>query len=263
MITLAGITPHSPLLLPEVHSERISILEQTTRALDALSHSLYAAKIETIVLISEHPTRYKTSFSVNMHDPYTIDLREFGVPHCHHSYKPDLQLIDKLQRHLRREDQPFSLTTDTNLSFAAATPLHYLATPLKKVRIVPITYSELDVKAHFKFGQSLQDVLMQSDKRIAVIAAGDMSHTLSEDSPAAHHVSGEEYDTAMQHALVHGRPEDVLNFKQSMVTEAQETSYRPISILLGALDDMHYKAKVLSYEHPFGVGYLTAEIEIH
>ncbi len=263
MITLAGITPHSPLLLPEVHSERISILEQTTKALDALAHSIYAAKIDTIVLISEHPTRYKTAFSINMHDPYTIDLREFGVPHCHHSYKPDLQLIDTLQRHLRRESQPFSLTTDTNLSFAAATPLHYLASPQKKVRIVPVTYSELDVKAHFKFGQSLQEVLMQSDKRIAVIAAGDMSHTLSEDSPAAHHVSGEEYDTALQHALVHGQSADILNFDSGMVKEAQETSHRPISMLLGVLDDIHYQAQVLCYEHPFGVGYLTAEFEIH
>lgn len=263
MITIAGITPHSPLLLPEIHSERLSVLGGTVKALDELARNIYAAKVETIVLISEHPTRYKTAFSVNVHDPYTIDLREFGIQEHTTNYHPDLQLIDTLQRHLRKDDQPFSLTTDNNLSFAAATPLFYLATKLKNVRIIPLTYSELDVKAHYKFGESVHDVLMQSDKRIAVIAAGDMSHALTPDAPAGFHASGEEFDTNMQHALVHGQIEDILQLDANLIAEAKETAYRPIVMLLGILSDLHYTTNIHAYEHPFGVGYLTAEMNIH
>ena len=263
MITLAGITPHSPLLLPEVHSVRLTILGATVKALDEMARNLYAAKIETIVLISEHPTRYKTAFSINVHDPYSIDLREFGITEYTRQYHPDLQLIDTLQRHLRKNDQPFSLTTDNNLSFATATPLFYLATKLKKIRIIPITYSELDTKAHYKFGQIVHDVLMQSNKRIAVIAAGDMSHAMTEDSPAGFHASGEEYDQAVQHALMHNQNNDILSLDNALITEAKETSHRPISMLLGMLDELHYSTTVHAYEHPFGVGYLTAEMNIH
>jgi hypothetical protein len=34
-------------------------------------------------------------------------------------------------------------------------------------------------------------------------------------------------------------------------------------MLLGALEGVNWKPKVLSYEGPFGVGYLVADIRIH
>jgi hypothetical protein len=37
---------------------------------------------------------------------------------------------------------------------------------------------------------------------------------------------------------------------------------RPVVILLGALNGLKVKPKILSYEGPFGVGYLVAYFEV-
>jgi len=49
---------------------------------------------------------------------------------------------------------------------------------------------------------------------------------------------------------------------KNLVEEAGECGYRSIIILLGALDGLDWKPEILSYEAPFGVGYLVANFKI-
>lgn len=48
---------------------------------------------------------------------------------------------------------------------------------------------------------------------------------------------------------------------QNLVQEAGECGYRSIVMMLGALDGYDVKSDVLSYEGPFGVGYMVAIID--
>ena len=45
---------------------------------------------------------------------------------------------------------------------------------------------------------------------------------------------------------------------KSLIDEAGECGYRSILILLGIFHELNYRIEVLSYEGPFGVGYLVA-----
>lgn len=262
MITFAAITPHSPLLLESINKDKLTRVEQTRRAMDDLADELYASHPDVIVLISEHPTSFSEAFSLNLSDPFKFDLSEFGDFGFEHTFRPSIRLIDKLQRSLRAQDQPITLTSDAALHYASAVPLSFLAKHLPDVQLLPITYSDLNPKMHFQFGRALKDILMQSNKRIAVIASGDMSHTLSSDAPEGFDKAGPVFDEKIQELITTKNTAGLLNLDEETVKDAHQTIYRPLLILFGLMERISTKTHVLSYEAPFGVGYLVANLQM-
>ena len=53
----------------------------------------------------------------------------------------------------------------------------------------------------------------------------------------------------------------ILGFDDALADEAGQDALWSIAILLGALDGLKVKHEVLSYEGPFGVGYMVASFE--
>jgi len=50
---------------------------------------------------------------------------------------------------------------------------------------------------------------------------------------------------------------EIIKFNHSLVADAGECGLKSIVILLGILEGIKYEPELLSYEAPFGVGYLT------
>ena len=136
-------------------------------------------------------------------------------------------------------------------------PLFFLANHLPDIKVLPIGYSHLDPKEHLAFGELLKECIMDTDKRIALIASGDLSHTLTKDSPAGYHPSGEKFDAAMIELLQARNTVGVASLDETLVAQAEQCGYRSILILLGVLKNMDFSFKTYSYEAPFGVGYLA------
>ncbi|MCH8049632.1 AmmeMemoRadiSam system protein B [Patescibacteria group bacterium] len=172
------------------------------------------------------------------------------------------ELIDGLQRSLRREGQPVTLTSDEHLNYASAIPLALLTENLPKVELVPITYSNLDAKSHFQFGQALKDRIMNSRHRIAVIASGDMSHALNTSAPAGFHKDGPRFDEKIQELIAQKNTAGLLSLKEDLIQNAAETSYKPLTMLFGLLERVSVTPSILSYEAPFGVGYLVVNFAL-
>lgn len=262
MIVFAGHTPHSPLLLPSINKEKMHVVEKTVHAMKDFADELYASHPDTIVLISEHPTSYPSTFSINVKDPYTFNLKEFGQLQFEKTLHPDIATIDALQRHLRRSEQSITLTSDQDLHFASAVPLSYITDILPKIRLIPITPSNLDAKAHFHFGQEVKEILEASSRRIAIISSGDMSHALNESSPAGFDPAGEEYDKRIMDLINTKNTAGFLSIDEELLENAKATNYKQMCILLGILDGIATSPVTLSYEAPFHVGYLTTIFEI-
>ena len=51
-------------------------------------------------------------------------------------------------------------------------------------------------------------------------------------------------------------------YDEDFVDDAGECGYRSILILMGILDGLNIKPRILSYEGPFGVGYLVADYKL-
>lgn len=255
MIVFAAHVPTSPLLLPPVAGDRIGALHKTRSALEELAGDLYAAKPDTIVLISDHPTSFTSAFSISVSDPYRCDLSDVGYLDYHKTYHPDFTLVDALQRNLRKLGEPITLTTDDRLHFASTVPLEMLTEKLPNIKIVPISPCGLSPKDHFTFGQALRHTLLESQKRIAVISTGDLAHTLTDFSPGGLHPDGITYDKTLLTALEHGNAVGLITMEESLRQNAEELAYHKILILLGVLDGSATTTSIMSYEYPFGVGY--------
>jgi aromatic ring-opening dioxygenase LigB subunit len=256
MLVFSGFVPHSPLLLPEIAKAQAEKMHTIHTAMDEFADELYATHPDTIVLISQHPTMFEGAFSINVSDPYTFDLKELGQLAFDKKIHPDFMLIDRLQRSLRSKQMHVTLTSDEALNYASAVPLSRL-TQNHDVKLVPITTSGLTPKEHFQFGQALKDTLFESNKRIAVIAAGDMAHTLTKQSPAGFHKDGKAFDTTLQELIANKNTVGLLGFDQNIIKNAQEHAYKPLLILFGLLERISVEPKILSYDAPFGVGLMV------
>jgi aromatic ring-opening dioxygenase LigB subunit len=92
------------------------------------------------------------------------------------------------------------------------------------------------------------------------VASGDLSHRLKPGAPAGFNPRGAEYDQLLVKLLRDGRVEDILDFDLRLVEEAGECGLRSFVIALGMLDGETFKTEIISYEGPFGVGYLVAAL---
>ena len=262
MLVFAAHVPHSPLLLESINKDRFVKMAETRKAMALLADELYAVHPDTILLLSEHPTVYADAFSINVHDPYRFDMSEFGHFDEQRTLRPDMPLIDRIQRSVRKNNQPLTLNTDESLNYASAVAIELLTAQLPKVKLVPITYTSLDAKSHFQFGQALKDAVIDSPKRVAIIVAGDSSHALSNDSPSGFHPSGPAYDEKMKELLIHKNTTGLLLLDETFVREAHVTNYKLLCILFGLLENISLEPEILSYEAPFGVGYLVVNFVI-
>lgn len=248
--------------MASIAGDRVGAISKTHEALELLAGHLYAAKPDTIVIIADLPTRYADAFSLSVSDPFVADLSEVGDLGYHQQYHPDFHLIDSLQRELRKLDEPVSLSTDPHLNFTAAIPLHILAEHLPNLKIVPLSPSDLTPKDHFVFGQSLKHALSASNKRLAVISTGDLSHTLTSFAPGGYDVAGASYDDTLLTLLEEHNVVGLLGLEEKLRHAAQESAYFKLLILLGVLDGMPVSTNLLSYEYPFGVGLAVLQFNL-
>lgn len=261
MITFAAFTPHSPLLIDSIGKENIKYLIHTREALAHVSDALVEAKPDVIFVISSHSLVHESAFSINLHDAYEVEFKEFGDHATHREFFPDLELITQIQRGARQAEIPFVLESYASLDYGSGVPLFLLCDHLQP-KIVPISYSGNDRKQHIAFGRFLKDVATASHKRIAIIASGDLSHSLTSDAPAGFHEEGKEFDETIRRSIEQFSSSTLLSLDEQVVEQAEQCALRPLLILFGILDHMSVRSEVHSYEAPFGVGYLVAQFHV-
>ncbi len=90
-----------------------------------------------------------------------------------------------------------------------------------------------------------------------------MSHRLKEDGPYGFQADGPKFDEKLIESLKKKDIETILRLDE-MYPEAGECGLRSFCFVLGILEEskINYQPEILSYEGPFGVGYLVADFEI-
>lgn len=258
MIVFSALVPHSPLLIPTIGKDHEKKLAKTLAAYASLQTHLVTAAPDTIVIISPHSPALTDAITINLHEQYAGNLTEFGDLRTKPIFKSDLQLIDKLQRHLRRHEQPVTLNSTHTVDYGITIPLIALAITTKTA-IIPVAPAKLDFKTHFGFGEAMKDELQNSNKRIAVIASSDLSHRLDTNTPLGFSPAGLEFDKLLQESLETQNTARLLRLEPGFVNAAAPCGFRAVLMLLGICSGISYTPHLLAYESPFGVGYLTAE----
>lgn len=262
MLVFAGITPHSPFLLPSIGKENLELVKQTKEAFYKLQEQLTKAAPDVIVVLSPHSKHMQTdTFNIVVSHPeetgkYLANLKDFGDYTTQFNYKTDPEILHKIIS--LSPDFPISTSFSDSLDYATVVPLSYLLSPSQhNVTVVPLSVSALDRDMHISYGKALFEIFSKSSKRVAIIASADLAHTLSEDSPAGFHESGKAFDQLVINYLKQRRLEAIPKINPEIVEEAVSCGYNVLVLLAGLISHVKYEYHEFCYESPFGVGYLT------
>lgn len=260
-LVFAGITPHPPLLLPTVGKDEIKKVEKTKKALLTLEHQLYASHPDVVVIISPHGSYFADAFTINSCPEYETDFKEFGDISTKLKFKGEAALTYKIRKASFEQNLPTATISEPQLDHGSGVPLYFLTAHLKNFNLLQLGFCDLPYKSHVEFGNVLQEIIQNSNKRIAVIASGDMSHALISDSPAGFSPEGKRFDAKIQEILAHQSISGILQMTPEFIESAAECGLRSLLILLGILQGVNCSYRQINYEAPFGVGYLTAFYE--
>lgn len=261
-LVFACVSAHTPLLMPTIAKDSIATLEKTRASLQALEQELYLAQPETLIVISPHGDALPDALTINFNSKYVSNFEEFGDLVTKSVWKPDTMLIDRIREDMKEKHVPLVMASSERVDYGVAVPLIYLADHLTNVRIVPVITANLDMKTHYEFGKQLKDEIFSTSTRVAVIASVDLSPRVAENSPEGYSPKGVEFDEKVLAVLRDHRPLGILDIDEALAAEAKACGAKALAVLFGMFDDMKFRANVLSYEKPFGVGYLAASLHI-
>ena len=257
-LVFAAVVPHSPILLPSVGREHVERLKKTVESLKRLEQELYAAAPQTILIISPHGPVESEHFTIDVNDRYVCNLKEFGVMESPLQCGADMKLVNDLREHCEDRKLPIMLRSEESLDYGVVVPLTYLAAHLNKISIIPLYPSLLDAKAHFEFGRAIQEVVMNSNRRVAAIASADLSHRLTENAPGGFSPAAKAFDEKIIQLIGSKNSAGLIGFDAKAAREAGECGLSTLVAFAGILDRVEAVPEILSYEGPFGIGYLVA-----
>ncbi len=262
MINFASICSHPPIIIPTIgNSADLKKASETIEAMDSLAEKFKESNTKTILVISPHGPLDFNQFTI-IDSPILLGhFYNFGDLKTELIFKNDLEKIDLIEKSCLLKDIPLKKIKEKELDHGTLVPLYFLSKKVPGVKIIPIGYSGLSNREHFEFGKSIKKSL--KNERIAVIASGDLSHRLTPNAPAGYSPKGKEFDQKIIGFLRKKKVKEIINMDSKLIEEAGECGYRSILILLGILDNTDWEPEILSYQAPFGVGYLTANFKLN
>lgn len=261
-LVFAAIAPHPPMLIPAIGKEQMEKLSATKKAMEQLEQDLYVARPHVIIVISPHGSLYDNAFTVNAHTHFISAFEQFGDLATKQSWRGAPEVAADIAHKGRKQGIPAQLVSAEQVDHGVSVPLSYLANHLPEMEVLPVGYSCLSREDHAAFGRLLYDVIVERNRRAAVVASADLSHCLTEDAPEARRARGRAFDAAIRERLENGDFAALRDLDEDTIEGAQSCGWRAILILLGLLGDARPAWKTYAYEAPFGVGYLTGNFAL-
>jgi len=256
----AAIMPHSPVLIPTIGTAEIKDqIKNTISAINKIKTSIESLNPDTIIILSPRINKLRNAFAINISEFFEVNFIEFGDLKTKLNINGDIGLALSFKQD--EKDMTISLITKQKLDYETSIPLYFLAQNIKP-KIIPIESSILSLKDHFDFGKIIKEEICLSNKKIAVIASSLLSHKSSTKSPLGYSEKAKDFDKNIIDFLQLKNRTGFLSMKNSLLREVGEYGIKPISILLGILDEINYTAELECYESPFGIGFLTMNFKM-
>jgi MEMO1 family protein len=256
------IAPHPPIFVPAVGGDEAHVASASLDALEAARAALADFAPETIVLISPHaPTAYD-AFLVDTSQRLVGTLEQFGDEQAY-EWPGDREFALALLDNLSRASIP-AAPRDIEprlrsgwLDHATIVPLSFLEHS-RAVKLVVLSLSYREYADHRRLGALVAQTASDLGRRVAFVASGDMSHRLKPGAAAGYSPLGAELDAAIAQGVRTGDLEGLMALDPDLVEAGGECGLRSVIALGGFAGDGIVPTRVLAYEGPWGVGYLTA-----
>ncbi|MCL2311215.1 MAG: AmmeMemoRadiSam system protein A [Firmicutes bacterium] len=250
------LIPHPPLIVEGIGKG--DEIPKTRFACQNIAKEIAYENPETIVIITPHNVIYPDYFHISPGKSGFGDFEDFGAPNIKFlvNYNEDFAKLIKETASKNGILSSFSGEKDPKLDHGTMVPLYFLNKILNQKKIVRISLSGLSLIDHYKFGMCIKEASI--GHKIVIIASGDMSHKLKSDGPYGFAKEGLDHDEFVKDCIERSDFGKLLKIPLRMVESASECGLRSLIVLVGAMDGFNIESKVLNYECPYGVGYLTA-----
>ncbi len=218
----ACVTPHPPILVPEVGRGRENEVQEPLDSMAELRVGLAASKPDVLVFICPHGVVTRDRFHILRGD-LQGDLSRFEAADIRFYAKPDLDLIDATlaeaeDRGVRTEAVGHWEPHD----HSAWVPLYFLQEAVPDVPVMMISISFGAADDHYALGRVVAEALSKLERRAAIIASADGAHTLKEDGPYGFHPASLEFEERFHHAFRRWDLREILNFGTTFRMQAGE-----------------------------------------
>jgi AmmeMemoRadiSam system protein A/AmmeMemoRadiSam system protein B len=259
-LVFSGIAPHPPIMVPEVGRESIAGVVDSIDAMSELTRRVIDSGAESVILISPHAPLEADAFVAYEGPQVFGDFSHFNAPETYFSLQVDEELLAAIREAAAAKQ--FELTTlrAQDLDHGTAVPLYFLLRNGWRGKVVTLGYSFLPNDDHLRFGACIRAAIDQVGRRVAFIASGDLSHRLKPQAPAGFNPEAHVFDEQVVDALRSNAPERIVTIDFGLRRLAGECGYRSMLVAIGAGSELPPACEVLSYEAPFGVGYLVAQL---
>jgi AmmeMemoRadiSam system protein A/AmmeMemoRadiSam system protein B len=259
-IVFSGIAPHPPIMVPEVGRDACAAVTSSIEAMAEFTRRLMESGAQTVVIISPHAPLDARAFVAYNAAELTGDFANFRAPDVKINFPLAEDLLTAISESCATEDYEVLPLENVSLDHGTLVPLYFLARNGWHGSVVALGYSFLSNDDHLKFGQCIRRAAERVGRPVAVVASGDLSHRLQPDAPAGFDPHAHQFDDAVLAAIRENQPAQIVEIDHGLLRMAGECGYRSMLVALGAINQMPAACEVLSYEAPFGVGYLVAQM---
>jgi len=256
------IAPHPPIMVPGVGGTRAEVTSASLAALAQAASALANFEPQTLVVMSPHAPALADAVAIDDSEELAGSLAQFGDS-ASHRWRGDAQLAHALMPELESRGIPALTRGDDKrlrsgwLDHGVLVPLSFLD-PQQHFALVVISLSYRPYAEHRAIGEAVRAAAERLGRKVAFVASGDLSHRLTPDAPAGYSPRASALDEAIVGIVRQGRLGELSAIDEALVEAGGECGLRSFIALSGFVGDDPVPTRVLSYEGPWGVGYLTA-----
>lgn len=263
-IVAAYAVPHPPLIVPAVGKGQEATIQATIDAYEEVARRVEEHRPDTIIVTSPHAPLFSDGFFISNAEHVVGGLEMFGAENSVIEATGDPDLAELIASLANQANIPIGMGSsyDGPLDHATYIPLYFLRDFLPYTTVVRVGLSGLSGRDHRMIGRCLELAANILERRVVLIASGDLSHVLKADGPYGFNAAGPQFDQAITSIFKSGALDDLYAFDDLFCEEAAECGLRSFQIMAGALAGSDHTSELLSYEGPFGVGYAVACFEV-
>ena len=254
----AAFLPHTPLLLPTtdpVHAKRVRSLR---KAIEDVVAWAYAAQPDVILCFNPHAPSIGNQFTFNLAERYVATFDEFGDLTTKGALLGAPTFAYSLKEHLEAL-LPVASVIEPRVNYGLGIPALLFQQSQPQLPWIEISSRRTTLADHVAFGTRLQAQLINSRKRVLVVATGEVTARLSDAAPQGKSPEAAHFRKHWRDALQRSALKQFLTLAPTpQVEEVASCGSWSVAQLLGTTTSIRKHAKICYDEAPYGVGYAVA-----
>jgi aromatic ring-opening dioxygenase catalytic subunit (LigB family) len=253
-ISIQGILiPHIPYILPELGGSYFKqYINNLSISINKVKEEIEKNPPEVILVCSPHFEG--NAFSIGMHEFYRGDLGSFQRPDIVDQRFGDFNLALRIQEEGIKSGYLAPIDTESSLpnriDYGSIVALK-LINPKSKIPIIPISVSSGNSKEHFRWGENLNNICKNLDKKALFLASTELAQDFNDIPNAYPSESLQKYDQQVIDNLINKNEEELYELPYDYL-KYTEKELRPVYMLAGYTKNL--QGELVDYSGFIGCG---------